>query len=109
MFTGAHANAGLSCRRAEPLHRPAFAAPSCQPCYEGVKAGRLRPLTFEKPYRGRFCLRRSFTEDNWVRETVGRLDGVTPSGERGCFAYTSGSAEAVGNMLNEVEWTVLKP
>ncbi len=30
-------------------------------------------------------------------------------GGRGCFAYTSESAEAVGNMLNEVEWTVLKP
>jgi hypothetical protein len=54
-------------------------------------------------------LRRSFTEDSWVRQTVGRLEGVTASGGRGCFAYSSGSAEAVGNMLNEVEWTVLKP
>ena len=74
-----------------------------------VKAGQLRPLTMEKPYQVRFCLRRSFTEDSWVRQTVGRLDGVTASGGRGCFAYSSGSAEAVGNMLNEVEWTVLKP
>jgi D-amino peptidase len=74
-----------------------------------VKAGELRPLTTEKPYRVRFCLRRSFTEDDWVRETVGRLAGVSPDGGRGCFAYTSDSAEAVGNLLNEIEWTVLKP
>jgi len=74
-----------------------------------VKAGELRPLTMEKPYRVRFCLRRSFTEDDWVRETIGRLRGVRADGGRGCFAYTSDSAEAVGNLLNEVEWTVLKP
>jgi len=74
-----------------------------------VMAGELRPLTMEKPYRVRFCLRRSFTEDDWVRETIGRLHGVSANGGRGCFAYTSESAEAVGNLLNEVEWTVLKP
>jgi|GEM_PF-1324449 len=74
-----------------------------------VMAGELRPLTMEKPYRVRFCLRRSFTEDDWVRETIGRLQGVSANGGRGCFAYTSESAEAVGNLLNEVEWTVLKP
>jgi hypothetical protein len=39
----------------------------------------------EKPYRVRFCLRRSFTEDDWVRETVGRLEGVSADGGRGCF------------------------
>ena len=74
-----------------------------------VKRGQIPPLAIEKPYLVRFCLRRSFTEDDWVRETVGRLEGVTPDGSRGCFAYTSQSAEAVGNLLNEVEWTVLKP
>jgi hypothetical protein len=74
-----------------------------------VKAGELRPLTMEKPYRVRFCLRRSFIEDDWVRETVGRLEGVSADGGRGCFVYTSDSAEAVGNLLNEIEWTVLKP
>jgi D-amino peptidase len=74
-----------------------------------VKAGELRPLEMEKPYKVRFCLRRSFTEDDWVRETVDRLQGVSPDGGRGCFAYTSDSAEAVGNLLNEIEWTVLKP
>ena len=74
-----------------------------------VRAGELRPLAMEKPYRVRFCLRRSFTEDDWVRETVGRLEGVSADGGVGCFAYTSDSAEAVGNLLNEIEWTVLKP
>jgi hypothetical protein len=44
-----------------------------------------------------------------VRETVGRLTGVRAEGGRGCFDYTSDSAEAVGNLLNEIEWTVLKP
>jgi D-amino peptidase len=74
-----------------------------------VKAGELRPLKMEKPYQVRFCLRRSFTEDDWVRTTVGRLNGVSATGGRGCFSYTSDSAEPVGNLLNEVEWTVLKP
>jgi D-amino peptidase len=74
-----------------------------------VKSGEIRPLVMEKPYQVRFCLRRSFTEDNWVRETVGRLEGVTDGGGRGCFAYTSNSAESVGNLLNQIEWTVLKP
>jgi len=74
-----------------------------------VKSGELRPLTLEKPYRVRFCLRKSFTEDQWVTETVGRLKGVDLDARRGCFGYTSESAEAVGNLLNEVEWTVLKP
>jgi hypothetical protein len=44
-----------------------------------------------------------------VRETVGRLEGVADGASQGCFAYTSNSAEEVGNLLNEVEWTVLKP
>ncbi len=74
-----------------------------------VRAGELRPLTLEKPYRVRFCLRQSYVNDDWVRETVGRLDGVRPDGGPGCFGYTSDSAEAVGNLLNEIEWTVLKP
>jgi D-amino peptidase len=74
-----------------------------------VKAGELRPLTMEKPYRVRFCLRKSFTEDKWVTETVGRLQGVNLDARLGCFGYTSVSAEAVGNLLNEIEWTVLKP
>jgi D-amino peptidase len=74
-----------------------------------VRAGGIRPLAMEKPYRVRFCLRRSFTEDDWIRNTVGRLEGVRADRGPGCFAYVTQSAEAVGNLLNEVEWTVLKP
>jgi hypothetical protein len=74
-----------------------------------VKAGELKPLVLEKPYRVRLCLRRQFVRDAWVLATVGRLEGMTADGGPGCFAYTSDSAEAVGNLLNEIEWTVLKP
>ena len=45
-----------------------------------VKAGAAPSTQLEKPYRVRFCLRRSFTEDDWVRETVGRLEGVSADG-----------------------------
>lgn len=72
-----------------------------------VRAGELRPLELERPYRVRFCMRRSY--DDWVRGQVAKLDGVTPDGGPGCFAYTSGSAEEVGTLLNKVEWIVLKP
>jgi hypothetical protein len=54
-----------------------------------------------------FCLLTSY--DEWVRATVGRLEGVAPGSGSGCFIYRTSSAEAVGNLLNEVEWTVLKP
>jgi D-amino peptidase len=74
-----------------------------------VRSGEIRPLATEKPYQVRFCLRKSFTDDAWVRETVGRLEGIRLDGGPGCFAYVSESAEAVGNLLNEIEWTVLKP
>ena len=74
-----------------------------------VKAAELRPLKMDKPYRVHFCLRQSFTRDDWVRQTVGKLEGVNAAGGPGCFDYTSDSAEAVGNLLNEIEWTVLKP
>jgi hypothetical protein len=42
-------------------------------------------------------------------ETVGRLEGVRAGGGKGCLVYSSDSAEAVGNLLNEIQWTVLKP
>ena len=74
-----------------------------------TRAGELKPLVMEKPYRVRLCLRRQFVRDEWVLATVGRLEGMRPDGGSGCFAYTSESAEAVGNLLNEIEWTVLKP
>jgi D-amino peptidase len=74
-----------------------------------VRSGALKPLVLEKPYKVRFCLRRNYAEDDSVRETIGRFDGVAADGGKGCFAYTSDSGEAVGNLLNGVEWTVLKP
>ena len=74
-----------------------------------AKAGALKPLVFEKPYRVRLCLRRQYARDEWVRTTVGRFEGMMADGGEGCFAYTTSSAEAVGNLLNEIEWTVLKP
>jgi D-amino peptidase len=74
-----------------------------------VRNHELKPLQLERPYQVRFCLRRSFTADDWIRETVGRFEGVRAEEAPGCFAYTSDSAEAVGNLLNEIEWTVLKP
>lgn len=74
-----------------------------------AKAEQYRPLVMERPYNVRFCLRRNYAEDDWVRETVGRFEGVRADGGKGCFAYTTSSAEEVGNLLNLVEWTVLKP
>ena len=70
-----------------------------------VRSQEIKPLVMERPYQVRFCLRPSY--DDWVRQTVGRLNGVRPDEGVGCFAYTSDSAEAVGNLLNEIEWTVL--
>ena len=74
-----------------------------------AKAGQYKPLVLEKPYNVKFCLRRNYAEDEWVRTTIGKFDGVSAEGAQGCFAYTTQSAEAVGNLLNLVEWTVLKP
>lgn len=72
-----------------------------------VRSGEIKPLRIAAPYEVRFCMRASY--DDWVRETVGRLSGVEPGASPGCFIYRTSSAEAVGNLLNEVEWTVLKP
>ena len=74
-----------------------------------TRTGALKPLVLEKPYKVRLCLRRGYANDDWVRETIERFDGVTASGGKGCFDYTTDSAEEVGNLLNKVEWTVLKP
>ncbi len=74
-----------------------------------ARAGQLHPLVLEKPYNVRFCLRQGYVRDEWVRTTVGRLPGVHDGGTPGCFTFTTSSAEEVGNLLNGVEWTVLKP
>jgi D-amino peptidase len=72
-----------------------------------TRAGVLKPLRLERPYHVAFCLRRSFPD--WVSEQVAKLDGVQAGAAARCFTYQSDSAEAVGNLLNEIEWTVLKP
>ena len=72
-----------------------------------VRAGEIQPLRLDRPYRVAFCLRKTY--EPWVARQVARLDGLRPAGEAGCFTYASDSAEEVGNMINEVEWVVLKP
>ena len=74
-----------------------------------ARAGELKPLVMERPYRIRICLRRQYARDEWVRTTVDQLEGMVADGQPGCFAYTTSSAEALGTLLNEIEWTVLKP
>jgi D-amino peptidase len=76
---------------------------------QGVLAGRIKPLRIAAPYHVRFCIRRSF--DPWFVTQVAKLAGVRPEAGGGdrCFAYETGSAEDVGNLLNKIEWTVLKP
>jgi D-amino peptidase len=72
-----------------------------------VRGGELKPLVMEKPYRVEFCLRKTY--EPWVAERVAKLQGVEASGQPACFSYTTSSAEEVGNLLNEIEWVVLKP
>ena len=72
-----------------------------------VKAGELKPLRLAKPYQVRFCMRRSY--DPWFVNHVRQLRGLRQDGDERCFAYTSQSAEEVGDLLNRIEWIVLKP
>lgn len=73
---------------------------------ERVRSRELRPLVVDRPYRVQFCLRQTY--EPWVSEQVAKLEGVKAGAERRCFSYTSDSAEEVGNLLNKVEWVVLK-
>ncbi|MGH7539016.1 MAG: M55 family metallopeptidase [Gemmatimonadales bacterium] len=75
-----------------------------------TRTGELKPLRLEHPYQVSFCLRASYQP--WVAEQAARLSGVQPkpgdaSGR--CFVYQSDAAEEVGNLLNKIEWIVLKP
>ncbi len=98
------AAAALSPARVHELLRAAAAR-----AVRRARAGQLHPLVLDKPYHVHICLRRGYVRDDWVRTTVGKLDGMTDAGTPGCYDYTSSSAEEVGNLLNEIEWTVLKP
>jgi D-amino peptidase len=72
-----------------------------------VRSGAMRPLRFERPYRVRLCMRRSY-QDIVLRQ-VARLPGVTREGDSRCYTYTTESSEAVGDLFNAIEWIVLKP
>ena len=72
-----------------------------------VKAGELKPLRLSRPYQVRFCMRASY--DPWFVGQVRALKGLRPDGGERCFAYTTRSAEEVGDLLNRIEWIVLKP
>ena len=50
-----------------------------------TRAGELKPLVFERPYRVRFCLRRQYARDEWVRTTIGRFEGLVADGGEGCL------------------------
>lgn len=72
-----------------------------------VRAGELKPLRLSRPYQVRFCMRASY--DPWFVGQVRALQGLRQDGGERCFAYTSQSAEDVGDLLNRIEWIVLKP
>ena len=72
-----------------------------------VRAGAIKPLVFERPYHVRLCLRRSY--EAWVPEEVAKLSGLSREGDSRCFTMESQSAEDVVNVLNKIEWIVLKP
>jgi len=74
-----------------------------------VRAGAIKPLVFERPYHVRLCLRRSYGA--WVPEDVAKLPGLSREGggDSRCFTAESQSAEDVVNVLNKIEWIVLKP
>jgi len=74
---------------------------------ERVRDGELSPLRLKRPYRVEFCLRRTY--EPWVARDVAKLKGLRRGQRAGCFSYTTDSAEEVGNMINKVEWVVLKP
>jgi D-amino peptidase len=73
-----------------------------------VKAGELKPLRFEKPYRVKYCLR---TFPPWQLDLMAKPAGIQPDSATGprCYTYETDSAEKVGTLLNEIEWSALKP
>ena len=92
-FSPAHVHAELRAAAARAVRR--------------VKTGALKPLLLNRPYQVRFCMRRSY--DPWFVGQVRALRGLRPDGGDRCFAYTTQSAEDVGDLLNRIEWIVLKP
>ena len=75
-----------------------------------VRLGQIKPLRLERPYHVAFCTRATFQP--WVPEATANLQGVqrmAGDSTGRCFTYQADAAEDVGNLLNEIEWIVLKP
>ncbi len=75
-----------------------------------VRLGQIKPLRLERPYHVAFCTRATFQP--WVPEATANLNGVqrmAGDSTGRCFAFQADAAEEVGNLLNEIEWIVLKP
>lgn len=75
-----------------------------------VRLGQIKPLRLERPYHVAFCTRATF--QSWVPEATANLNGVqrmAGDSTGRCFTYQADAAEDVGNLLNEIEWIVLKP
>jgi D-amino peptidase len=98
-------------RSAAATHSPArvleWIREAAERAVERVRSGELKPLAMEKPYRVVFCLRKTY--EPWVTQQTAKIQGLEAVDEAGCFTYTGDSAEEVGNLLNKVEWVVLKP
>lgn len=92
-FAPAHVQAELRAAAARAVRR--------------VRAGDLKPLRLARPYQVRFCMRASY--DPWFVGQVRALKGLRADRGDRCFAYTTPSAEEVGDLLNRIEWIVLKP
>lgn len=92
-FAPAHVQAELRAAAARAVRR--------------VKSGELKPLRLARPYQVRFCMRASY--DPWFVGQVRALKGLRADRGDRCFAYTTQSAEDVGDVLNRIEWIVLKP
>ena len=90
-----------------PAHVHAELQAAAMRAVRRVKAGELKPLRLSKPYQVRFCMRSTY--DPWFVGQVRALRGLRPDGGDRCFAYTTQSAEDVGDLLNRIEWIVLKP
>lgn len=71
-----------------------------------VRAGEIRPLVLERPYRVHLCMRRTYQD--WVMAEVARIPNLRAAAPR-CFDMETNDAEEVGTLLNRIEWIVLKP
>ena len=93
-----------------PAHVHAELRAAAERAVRRAKAGELKPLRLARPYQVRLCMRATY--DPWFVSQVRALKGLRADGagvgDR-CFAYTTSSAEDVGDLLNRIEWIVLKP